>query len=273
MRGPAATNAGHRRGPARVVDDADLRTGAHLLGQPLGAPLRGRPAGRLGHRDHEARGPGPGRQPGRVEIEHRSGVGAVAQRGVVAGDAVHGGHLRVGERRQLPFEGDAVAVPTVQARPHRDPAAPQQVRPVGRRELHPRAGVVADEDGVDVAREQVGAAQQHGRVEWRRRQVGDHQLAGGQRIEEGPRPGRRGRLACPDHRRGGDERARQVGVDLAPTRRRDTPTRPVDHVFRAGQGSTPPAVVPPAVVTAPHRRVRHVCSMTSTAELPGSRAS
>ena len=73
---------------------------------------------------------------------------------------VHGGRARVGERRELALERDAVAVAAVQPRPHGHAVVAEQQRPVGRRELHPGAGVVADEDGVDAVREQVGAAQE-----------------------------------------------------------------------------------------------------------------
>ena len=297
---PGGDELGDRRPPARVVHDAHLGTRPHLLGQPGGAPVGGWGARRLGHRHQQAGRPGRRGQAGGVEVEHRRGVGAVADRGVVARDAVHRGRARIGERGELALQRDPVAVAAVQPRPHGHPAVAEQQRPVGRRELHARAGVVADEDGVDAVREQVGAAQERRPVQRRRRQVGEHERPGGrpprrQRAggASGPARGRVGRarrLVCagsagpgrgrsvgrrrgrvgpgPSHRGRVDERARQRGVDLAPALGGHAAARPVDHVLRAGHGSSSRALV--AAVT---EVLGHLCSITNTAELPGSRAS
>ena len=253
---PGRDELGHRRPPARVVHDAHLRTRPHLLGQPGGAPVDGRRARRLGHRHQQPGRPGRRGQAGGVEVEHRRGVGAVADRGVVARDAVHRGRARIGERGELALQRDPVAVAAVQPGPHGHPAVAQQQRPVRRRELHARTGVVADEDGVDAVREQVGAAQERRPVQRRRRQVGEHERPGGrpprrQRAGDASGPargpvGRARRLVCAGS--AGPGRGRSVGR----RRGRVGPAHRTVGASTNGHGSSASTSHPPSTVTPPH---------------------
>ena len=68
-------------------------------------------------------------QPRRVEVEDGLGVGAAAELGVVAGDAVDGG-ADLGQAVQLGLQGDAVAVAAVQAGPRPQALGGDERRPV-----------------------------------------------------------------------------------------------------------------------------------------------
>ncbi len=183
-------------GPRRLRELASPRSGPRTPRRPrrdLGEqPGRRLPAGGAAGAcatEHSAPDrPGQLDEPDAVEVEDGGGVGAVPGGRVIAGHAVHAGRPGVRARGDLALERDPVPVTAVDARPPGDPRVGEQPHPVGRRELHPRAGVVAGQDRVGEPGELGRARPDPVGGQRRGDQVGDHDRTRRRRGQEARRP-------------------------------------------------------------------------------------